>query len=67
MLPRSPRHDKASKYARSGLFKDLGSFAELEGRIAQLSPAMVAGLDEHLWSMEEVVMMADTNSEGETK
>ena len=34
MLPRLPRHDQASKYARSGLFKALGSFAELELRIA---------------------------------
>jgi uncharacterized small protein (DUF1192 family) len=36
MLLRSPCHDQASKYARSGLFKELGSFAELENRIAQL-------------------------------
>lgn len=27
----------------------------------RISPAMAAGIDDHLWSMEEVVMMADTN------
>src|SRR3990172_2538198 len=37
MLSRSPCHDQASKYARSGLFKRLSSFAELEHRIAQLA------------------------------
>ena len=37
MLPRSPRHDCASTFARSGLFKALDSFAELELRIAQLA------------------------------
>jgi len=37
MLPHSPRHDRASAHARSGLFKALGSFAELENRIAQLA------------------------------
>lgn len=26
----------------------------------RISPAMAAGVDDHLWSMEEVVMMADT-------
>lgn len=36
MLLRSPQHDHAPKYARSGLFKALDSFAELERRIAQL-------------------------------
>ena len=36
MLPRSPRHDRASAYSRLGLFKRLSSFAELELRIAQL-------------------------------
>jgi len=33
---RSPRHDRAAAYARSGLFKELRSFAELERRIEQL-------------------------------
>lgn len=37
MLPRSPRHNRASAYARLGLFKRLSSFAELEFRIAQLA------------------------------
>lgn len=37
MLSRSPYHDKAPIYARSGLFKRLDSFAELELRIAQLA------------------------------
>ena len=27
----------------------------------RVSPAQAAGVDDHLWSMEEVVMMADTN------
>jgi len=36
MQLRSPRHDRAAAYARSGFFKGLGSFAELERRIAQL-------------------------------
>ena len=36
MLPRSPRHDRATAYARLWLFKRLSSFAELEHRIAQL-------------------------------
>ncbi len=36
MLPRSRRHDRASAYARLGLYKRLSSFAELELRIAQL-------------------------------
>ncbi len=36
MLPRSPSHDKASIYARSGLFKTLDSFAALERRIEKL-------------------------------
>ena len=36
MLSRSPRHDRASAYSRSGLFEGLGSFAELERRIEQL-------------------------------
>lgn len=33
----------------------------------RVSPAMAAGIDDHLWDMEEVVMMADTNSEGVAK
>ena len=33
---RSPHHDRATAYARSGLFKGLSSFAELERRIEQL-------------------------------
>jgi superfamily II DNA or RNA helicase len=37
MLSRSPCHDQASKHARSGLFKALVNFAELELRIAQLA------------------------------
>lgn len=28
----------------------------------RVTPAMEAGLDDHVWSMEEVVMMADTNN-----
>lgn len=28
----------------------------------RVTPAMEAGLDDHVWSMEEVAMMADTNS-----
>ena len=36
MLSRLPGHDKVPTYARSGLFKSLGSFGELERRIAQL-------------------------------
>ena len=36
MLSRSPRHDRAFAYARSALFGQLGSFAELERRIEQL-------------------------------
>jgi IS1 family transposase len=28
----------------------------------RVTPAMEAGIDDHVWSMEEVVMMADTNS-----
>ena len=37
MLPRAPSHDKAAAYARSGLFKALKTFAELELRIAHLA------------------------------
>ncbi|MFM9968435.1 MAG: Helicase associated domain protein, partial [Burkholderiales bacterium] len=36
MLPQPPRHDKAAAYARSGLFKALNTFTDLELRIAQL-------------------------------
>lgn len=36
MPPRLPLHDRAPAYARSGLFKALGSFADLESRIEQL-------------------------------
>ena len=28
----------------------------------RVTPAMEAGIDDHVWSMEEVVMMADTNT-----
>jgi len=35
-MPQLPRHDRASAYARSGLFKGLGSFADLENRIERL-------------------------------
>ena len=36
MLPRSLSHDRATAYARSGLFKGLTAFSELERRIEQL-------------------------------
>jgi predicted helicase len=36
MLLRSPRHDRATGYARSGLFKGLSAFSDLERRIEQL-------------------------------
>jgi hypothetical protein len=36
MQSRSSRHDRASAYARSGLFKGLGGFADLESRIERL-------------------------------
>ncbi len=36
MLPNSARHDKATTYAQSGLFKGVGSFSDLELRIGQL-------------------------------
>jgi superfamily II DNA or RNA helicase len=35
-VPQLPRHDRASTYARSGLFKGLASFADLESRIERL-------------------------------
>ncbi len=37
MLPRSPSHDRAPAYARSGLFKGLSAFSELERRIEALT------------------------------
>ena len=36
MSPRAPRHHQATTYARSGLFKGLSAFSELERRIEQL-------------------------------
>ena len=36
MPSRLPRHDRASTYARSGLFNGLNSFADLESRIERL-------------------------------
>jgi hypothetical protein len=36
MPSRLPRHDRASTYARSGLFNGLGSFSDLESRIERL-------------------------------
>jgi len=36
MSPRSPRHNRATTYAQSGLFKGLSAFSELERRIEQL-------------------------------
>jgi len=36
MQRQSPCHDRAAVYARWDLFKDVGSFAELESRIEQL-------------------------------
>jgi len=36
MPPRSPRHSCAATHVRSGLFRDLSSFADLERRIEQL-------------------------------
>ena len=30
----------------------------------RVTPAMEAGVAEHVWTMEEIVMMADTNSGG---
>ena len=36
MSPRAPRHHQATTYARSGLFKVLSTFSELERRIEQL-------------------------------
>lgn len=35
------------------------NFCKIHSTI-RVSPAMAAGIDDHLWSMEEVVMMADT-------
>jgi hypothetical protein len=35
-MPQLPCHDRASAYARSGLFKGRDSFADLESRIEQL-------------------------------
>ena len=64
MLPRSPSHDRASAYARSGLFKQLGSFAELELRIAQLATEKERGdafevFAEAYLSTDEMVQAAD--------
>ena len=36
MSPRAPRHHQATTYARSGLFKGLSAFSDLERRIEQL-------------------------------
>ena len=36
MTPRSPRHQCAHTFARMGLFKELGTPADLERRIEQL-------------------------------
>ena len=36
MTPRSPRHQCARAFTRAGLFRQLGSFADLERRIEQL-------------------------------
>ncbi len=64
MLPRSPCHDRASAFARSGLFKRLGSFAELELRIAQLATEKERGdafevFVEAYLSTDEMVQAAD--------
>ena len=37
------------------------NFCKIHSTI-RVTPAMEAGIDDHVWSMEEVVMMADTNS-----
>jgi len=37
------------------------NFCKIHSSI-RVSPAMAAGIDDHLWSIEEVVMMADTNT-----
>jgi len=37
------------------------NFCKIHSSI-RVSPAMAAGIDDHLWSLEEVVMMADTNT-----
>jgi hypothetical protein len=64
MLPRSPCHDQASRYARSGLFKRLSSFVELELRIAQLPAEKERGdafevFVEAYLSTDEMVQAAD--------
>jgi len=33
----------------------------------RITPSMAAGIDDHVWSMEEVVMMADTQDVTERK
>ena len=66
MLSRSPRHYRASTFARSGLFKKLGSFAELELRIAQLATEKERGdafevFVEAYLSTDEMVQAAEVS------
>jgi hypothetical protein len=64
MLPRSPQHDQAPKYARCALFKALNSFVELECLIAQLPTEKERGdafevFVEAYLSTDEIVQAAD--------
>src|SRR6188768_881954 len=64
MLSRPPCHGKASTYARAGLFRGLGSFDELERRIALLPTEKERGdafevFVEAYLSTDEMVQAAD--------